>query len=357
MKKQSMLLFGWLLLAVSAAQAQFTYITTNGTITITGHTGNLNGSLVIPDTINALRVTSIGVNAFEDVDITNVIIPNSVTSIGDFAFYGCYGLTSVTIPNSVTNIGNGAFFYCSGLTNIMVDLLNSAFSSVDGVLFNQNQTTLMEYPGGKVGGYIIPNCVTSIGEGAFEGGSLNSVSISGLTSVSIPNSVSSIGDSAFQSCGMLTSVTIPGSVTNIGDYAFYDCGNLRGVYFQGNAPNAGLAVFEGGFDFDNATVYDLPGTLGWGPIFSKMPTALWTLPYPLILDRNNSSRTFGVQSNQFGFSVSWATNLNVVVEAATELANPIWSPLATNRLSGGSFYFSDPQWTKYPRRFYRVRSR
>jgi hypothetical protein len=63
-----------------------------------------------------------------------------------------------------------------------------------------------------------------------------------------------------------------------------------------------------------------------------------------------------VRSNQFGFIVSWATNLNVVVEAATDLGNPVWSPVATNTLTGGTFYFTDPQWTKYPSLFYRVRS-
>jgi hypothetical protein len=95
----------------------------------------------------------------------------------------------------------------------------------------------------------------------------------------------------------------------------------------------------------------LPGTTGWGSTFGGIPTALWSLPYPLILNGS-----LGVRSNQFGFTVSWATNLNVVVEAATDLANPIWSPLQTNALTSGSFYFSDPQWKGYPSRFYRVRS-
>ena len=130
-----------LILATPAAlQAQFTFTTNNGTITITGYTGR-GGVVVIPSTINGLPVTSIGYEAFQYSSITGV-----------------------TIPNSVTNIGGPAFSYCYSLTNIMVDPLNSAFSSVDGVLFNHNQTTLVEYyPGGKVGGYTIPNSVTSIG--------------------------------------------------------------------------------------------------------------------------------------------------------------------------------------------------
>jgi hypothetical protein len=146
--------------------------------------------------------------------------------------------------------------------------------------------------------------------------------------------------------GKVSSYSVPNSVTSIGDRAF-DSPNLTSVYFQGNASSVASAVFA----CHNATAYYLPGTTGWGSTFGGIPTALWSLPNPLIL---NSS--LGVRSNQFGFTVSWATNLSVAVEAATDLANPKWSPLTTNALSVGTFYFTDPQWTKYPSRFYRVRS-
>ena len=76
-------------------------------------------------------------------------------------------------------------------------------------------------------------------------------------------------------------------------------------------------------------------------------------PTPLIL---NHSSSFGVKTNQFGFIISWATNVPVVIEASTNLANPTWSPVATNTLISGTSYFSDPQWTNYPARFYRLRS-
>ena len=104
---------------------------------------------------------------------------------------------------------------------------------------------------------------------------------------------------------------------------------------------------------NNATVYYLPGTTGWGTTFGGRPTALWFLPNPLIL---NNGPSFGVQTNGFGFIISWATNTSVVVEACTNLANPVWSPVSTNTLTDGSSYFSDPQWTNYPDRFYRVTS-
>ena len=141
-------------------------------------------------------------------------IPNSVTSIGFGAFYGCSGLTSVTIGNSVTSIGNNAFWYCSGLTSIDVASDNSNYCSVDGVLFNKDKTTLIQYPGGKQGAYTIPNSVTSIGDNAFYG-------CASLTSVTIPNSVTSIQYNAFEGCKGLTSVTIEAKTPPaLGDYAF-----------------------------------------------------------------------------------------------------------------------------------------
>jgi hypothetical protein len=80
------------------------------------------------------------------------------------------------------------------------------------------------------------------------------------------------------------------------------------------------------------------------------PTALWQ---PLV---RTSDASFGVRTNQFGFNITWASGMVIVVEACADLANPIWSPVGTNTLTGGWFYFSDPQWTNYTRRFYRVRS-
>jgi hypothetical protein len=168
-----------------------------------------------------------------------------------------------------------------------------------------------------------------------------------LTSVTIGNSVVSIGDGAFASCLSLTSTTIPDSVVSIGYATFDGCTSLTGVYFLGNAPQPN--VFFGDND---ATVYYLSGTTGWGTTFGGRPTAPWFLPNPLIL----TGLSFGVQSNAFGFIISWATNLPVVVEACTSLVNPAWSPIGTKTLTNGSSYFSDPQWANYPSRFYRLRS-
>ena len=131
------------------------------------------------------------------------------------------------------------------------------------------------------------------------------------------------------------------------------CTSLTGVYFNGNSPSLGGSVWSAFTGDNNATVYCLPGTTGWGSTFGGRPTALWLLPNPLIL---NNSSSFGVQSNGFGFIISWATNIPVVVEACTNLAYPSWSLVATNILTGGSSYFSDLEWTNYPTRLYRLRS-
>jgi len=141
-------------------------------------------------------------------------------------------------------------------------------------------------------------------------------------------------------------------VTRIGYYAFFYCTRLTSVHFRGDAPPGLVSsgVFNGTPD---ARVYYLPGTGGWGTPFGSRPTALWVLPNPLIL---SFGPTFGVGTSGFGFIISWATNLPVVVEACTNLANPNWSPLATNTLTGGWSCFSDPQWTNHPNRFYRIRS-
>jgi hypothetical protein len=162
--------------------------------------------------------------------------------------------------------------------------------------------------------------------------------------------VTTIESMAFGYCTSLASITFPNSVTSLYQEVFYFCSSLTEVHFQGDAPSNDPGEFHG---TAVATVYYLPGTAGWGPTFSDIPTAPWLLPNPLILESNSS---FGVRTNRFGFMISWATNIGVVVEACTDLANPVWTPLRTNTLTRGTAYFSDPQWTNYPARFYRLRS-
>jgi hypothetical protein len=98
----------------------------------------------------------------------------------------------------------------------------------------------------------------------------------------------------------------------------------------------------------NATVYYLPGTSGWSSTFADRPAVLWN---PLI---QAGDASFGVRSNQFGFNITGTTNIPIRVEASANLASPVWIPLQTLTLTNGLFYFSDPQWTNYPGRYYRI---
>ena len=243
----------WLALP-ALVQAQFTFTTNNGAITITGYNTAAGLNVVIPAMTNGYPVTSIGDDAFASSGITNVTIPNSVTSIGNYVFESCGSLTSVTIPNSVTNIGSYAFLLCTSLTSINVDAANPAYSSMNGVLFDKAQATLLQFPGGLGGSYAIPNSVTSIGTDAFE-------DCSRLTSVTIPNGVTSFGIGAFSGCTGLTSVTIPNSVTNIGSYAFLLCTSLTSINVD--AANPAYSSMNGVlFDKAQATLLQFPGGLG-----------------------------------------------------------------------------------------------
>ncbi|MDY6391708.1 MAG: leucine-rich repeat domain-containing protein [Bacilli bacterium] len=140
-------------------------------------------------------------------------ILDSVLLIKSNAFEGCEKLNSVTIPASVRNIAEYAFDGCASLTAFYVDPENREFSSVDGVLFNQQKSTLLLCPNGKEGAYIVPSTVEKIDDGAFEG-------CSKLTSLSLQEGLKVLGESAFSGCELLSSLTLPKTLTHIGELAF-----------------------------------------------------------------------------------------------------------------------------------------
>jgi hypothetical protein len=237
-------------------------------------------------------VTNIGNLAFVDTPLDSILIPDGVTSLGLGAFANTR-LSSVTIPGSVTNIASSPFYDCSNLTAITVDASNPAYSSLGGVLFDKMQTTVIGYPPGLVGSY-----------------------------------------------------TVPATVTGIGSNAFSVCPTLTRVYFTGNAPTVGANGTE--FSTDHAVAYYLPGTTGWSSSLAGIPAVLWN---PLI---QTADSTFGVQNHQFGFKITGTTNIPIVVEACTDLALPVWTPIQTLTLTNGTFHFSDPAQANTPCRYYRI---
>ena len=207
-------------------------------------------SITIPD-----NVTSIGGYAFYNCsNLTSITIPDSVTSIGDWAFYNCSKLTSITIPDSVTSIGRYAFDGCNSLTSIYVDKNNKEYSSLNGVLYNKSKTELICCPGGIVRCQI-PDSVTMISNHAFE-------SCRSLTSITIPDSVTGIGGSAFYCCSSLTSITIPDSVTSIGGSAFYGCSSLTSVTIGNSVTSIGGGAFSGCRDLTSITIPDSVTSIG-----------------------------------------------------------------------------------------------
>lgn len=295
-------------LALAAAlQAQdYSYITNNGTITITGYAcPSSNAAVTIPSTINGLPVTALGDGAFMECDsLTSVTIPSGVITLGDSAFMHCSGLTNVTISSSVTSIGDGAFYRCFSLTEVNIG------ASVT-----------------YIGNYAFAEC--------------------GLTSVTIPNSVTGTGYGLFLMCMSLTNVTVGNHITNIANGMFSVCSSLGTVYFKSDAPTLGLEVFLAN---TIATVFYLPGATGWSPTFGGRPTMLWN---PQI---QASQASLGVGASGFSFTIIGTTDIPVMVEASVGLESRAWLSLKSCTITNGSVYFTDSDWSNHPTRFYRVRS-
>lgn len=231
----------------------------DGTVTITG--GNIvTPKLEIPAELEGKKVSAIGMNAFTGNNvITDLVIPEGVTTLNWYCFNTCENLETVTLPDSlefidswafercsklktinvpanVTRINGGAFAQNSSMTSITCDPANKNYVSVNGVLFTKDMKELVAYPGGIQGGYTVPATVNHIGDAAFYGAlGLDSVTILGnldfigfeafaecskLTDVAIRDGVNYVGYWAFRGCDGIKTLTVPQSVTNIGNQAF-----------------------------------------------------------------------------------------------------------------------------------------
>ncbi len=290
----------WWLAVPAGVQAQFSYITENGGITITGYTGP-GGAVVIPSTTNDLpvrrianrvfaynytitsvaipdTVVSIGNLAFDSctkmtsvslgtnvasigdfafnqcMALPNITLPATVTNIGPYTFQSCYTITNITIPRSLLTVGEGAFANCFALPAIIVEPGNPNYIAVDGVLFNTGQTLLCSYPDGKIGtAYSIPPTVTQIGGAAFWS--------SALSTIIIPSSVTSFAQGAFGGCANLTEITIPSSVTTIENNAFFNSG-LHRINIPNSVGSLGSGVFQYCNNLTNANLGDGVSSIG-----------------------------------------------------------------------------------------------
>lgn len=210
--------------------------------------------LIIPD-----GVTSIGNYAFQSCSyLTSITIPNSVTSIGNYAFYGCIDLNSITIPEEVTDVGRHAFWGCSGLQRVIVKDI-AAWCAIS---FEDEYSNPLYYAGHlysdertQIKNLVIPEGVSSIGNYAF-------IQCSNLTSVNIPQSVTYIGSSAFAWCSRLTSISIPEKVTSIGNSAFAWCSGLTSITIPEKVTSIGSDAFDSCYNLHKVIVKNIAAWCG-----------------------------------------------------------------------------------------------
>ena len=272
----------------------------------------------VPDNGATLNVVEIAEEAFyRCAGLTEVKIPNSVTSIVGSAFAST-GLTTITIPGGVTTIGTFVFDQCNKLKRIEVAAENTTFTSVDGVLFSANKSTLVYCPNGRSGTYAVPDGVTTIGATAFAHCAL-------LEGVSLPAGVTRIEASAFQDCRSLKAFTLPQGVEKIGDYAFGMCQKLTEILIPHSVTELGAQAFA--------------GCMGLSKVFLEFNKDCWVkngafasiASSPRLYVRDGEKRALRGNGN------SWWTQFTVIETAIASItvhSNGVKVPEATVKMTG-----------------------
>ena len=242
--------------------------------------------------------------------MTEITIPDSVTSIGDYAFYGCSNLTEITIPESVTSIGGGVFLGTA--------FYNDKTNWEDGVLYIENHLIKAETT--ISGAYTIKSGTLSIASYAFDG-------CSSLTSITIPDSVPSIGSVAFRDCSSLTEVTIPDSVTSIGSYAFYDCSSLSSVTIGEGVTSIGSQAFRNCSGLTEVTIGEGVTSIG-SSAFSNC-SSLTKINYnaAAVADLTWSSNVFyNAGSNSEGITVTFGESVTSIPAYLFYISSSSYAP-------------------------------
>ncbi len=243
------------------------YSVSNGTVTLTGHSDDLSGEVVIPETIGGKAVTGLGGYLFQDMtEITAVKIPESVTSFGHGIFWGCTALESVNIPNGVTVINSSTFNDCSSLKTVELpeNLTSISWSAFSGCSALETIN--------------IPSGITKIENSTFSGcSSLKSIELSEnlisigtwafygcdeLKSIELPSGLTSLGTYAFSNCSALEAIKIPNGVTKIEDHTFSSCSSLKSVELPSGLTSIGIGVFYQCSALENIDIPDAVTSVG-----------------------------------------------------------------------------------------------
>lgn len=383
--------------------------------------GVFSGCTGLTNLIIGEGIGEIGFNTFAAcARLTNLTIPDKVGIIGGGAFSGCGGLISISLGSGLTNLVlNDTFSGCVSLKTITVNPANKVYGSMDGVLLNLNEKTVLKVPQARSGHYIVPNGIKNVGDWAFyQAPNLTSVTIpdgvvsigfgafincSGLTNIVLPNGLSMIGPSAFAFCSELTHIEIPNSVTVLGDEAFMGCSKLVSVRLSQGISSIGERLFRGCTNLQVIIIPQKVSTLGFGaflecsslravyfegvkPKFGARPgvggiqtsifygarqTVVYHLPGASGWDGSTfafqkllpwhpqlflDSTDVGVQGDGFQLSIYWALGRTIVLESLTNIEDPHWIPVSTNTLTTGVSTIRDLQRTRDALRLYRVRS-
>ncbi len=337
-------------------------------IVLTRYLGN-DTDVVIPAEHNGLPVVGLDEAFRENESITTVRIPNSVTSIGEWAFNGCTSLTSITIPDNVTSIGNFAFRNCTSLTSITIP--DSVTSICKWAFFDCTALTSITIPDSvtEIGrgafsvctsltSITIPDSVTSISESAFAGctaltsinvesGNDSYCSIDGvlfnadstelvrypegnrLSHYTIPDKVTSIGNSAFSRCTSLTSITIPDRVTSIGEWAFFDCTALTSATIPDNVTSIGDSAFRDCISLTSITIPDRVTSIGNGAFKGCASLTSITIP--------NSVTSIG----EWAFASSTSLTSIIIPDSVTRIGEDAFDNCPTLTIHGTSGSYAE----------------